>query len=320
MLGVDAGGSYTRAVCVGLDGRVLGVARAGGGSPTHNADASEQVQRAISDALDGSDRRASDVVALAAGLAGFGSERDRRWADSFFDLDGLDCPREIVNDTVVAHAGAFAGGPGVIVVAGTGSMILAITESGEVVRNDRYHHYAGGARHLSFDAMARILMGQRGATDDDFIASVLDYWHAADPDELRQRIRDLETQDSNDVKRFYGAMAPLVTSAAEQSDMASAACHWLAGVTSVGVRLLGEHFDQTPVLVARAGAVATCPAISRPLAAYLEKSDSPRYKLVDARLRPVGGAALLALRRAGVDTDEAVVKSIHAGTSQRHTA
>jgi len=123
VLGVDAGGSHTRAVCVGLDGRVLGAARAGGGGPTHNADASEQVQRAVSDALDGSDRRASDVVALAAGLAGFGNERDRRWAYAFFDIDGLDCPREIDNDTVVAHAGAFAGGPGIIVVAGTGSMI-----------------------------------------------------------------------------------------------------------------------------------------------------------------------------------------------------
>lgn len=171
---------------------------------------------------------------------------------------------------------------------------------------------------MSFDAIARILIGDGGATDDDFVVSVLDYWHAADLEDLRQRIRELETQDSNDVKRFYGAMAPLVTSAAERSELAAAACEWLARVTSVGVRLLGEHFDQAPVLVARAGAVATCPAISRRLAAWLEKSDSARYKLVDARLDPVGGAALLALRQVGVDADEVVIKSIHAGTSQRH--
>ena len=189
-------------------------------------------------------------------------------------------------------------------------MILGITESGEVVRNDRYHHYAGGARHLSFDAMARILIGNGGATNEDFVVSVLDYWRAANLYELRQRIRDLETQDSNDIKRFYGAMAPLVTSAAERSDLASAACDWLADVTSVGVRLLGEHFDRTPVLVARAGALAMCPAISRRLTAWLEKPDSARYKLVDARLDPVGGAALLALRHAAVEADEAAIGSI----------
>lgn len=121
--------------------------------------------------------------------------------------DGLHCAREIVNDTVVAHVGAFAGGAGIIVVAGTGSMILAINESGEVVRNDRYHHYAGGARHPSFDSMTRILIGDGGATDEDFVVSVLGYWHAADLDELRQRILDLEIRDSNDVKRCDGLRA-----------------------------------------------------------------------------------------------------------------
>lgn len=37
-------------------------------------------------ALEGSGRRASDVVALAAGLAGFYQEDDRGWADAFFDV------------------------------------------------------------------------------------------------------------------------------------------------------------------------------------------------------------------------------------------
>jgi glucosamine kinase len=191
VLGVDAGGSYTRVACVGHDGVVLGVGRAGGGSPTHNADAAEQVRRAVVDALDRAGRRTSDVTALVAGLAAFNRESDRQWASDYFDLDGLACPRTFVNDTVVAQAGAFAGGPGIIAVAGTGSMILAVTDTGELVRNDWYHHYAGGARHLVFDAMARILTGEDAATDAAFIAAVLAYWGVADRAELRQRIRGL---------------------------------------------------------------------------------------------------------------------------------
>lgn len=314
VLGADAGGSYTRVACVDLDGVVLGVGRAGGGSPTHNADAEEQVRLAVVGALDRAGRRSSDVTALVAGLAAFDRESDRSWADGYFDIEELECPRTIVNDTVVAHAGAFAGGPGIIVVAGTGSMILAVTETGELVRNDRYHHYAGGARHLSFDAMARILTCECVGADADFVARVLEYWGAADRAELRQRFQELEMRGRNDVKRFYGAMAPLVTAAAEESDLASAACDWLAGVTSMGVRLLAAHFVEGPVLVSCAGAVATCPAMSRRLAGLIEEP-SGRFELVDARLEPVGGAALLALRADGVPTDDAVITSIARGTS-----
>jgi glucosamine kinase len=312
VLGVDAGGSYTRVACVGLDGIVLGVGRAGGGSPTHNADASEQVRLAVLDALDRAGRRPPDVTALVAGLAAFNREGDRSWAEQYFEIDGLRCPLTIVNDTVVAQAGAFAGGPGIIVVAGTGSMIFAVTETGELVRNDRYHHYAGGARHLSFAAIWQILASDAVANDAGFVARILEYWDAADRGELRHRVSELAMRDSKDVKRFYGGMAPLVTAAAEESALASAACDWLAGVTSMGVRLLAAHFDEGRVLVSCAGAVATCPAMSRRLGTLLEEP-AGRFELVDARLEPVGGAVLLALRAGGVPADDAVITSVAYG-------
>lgn len=193
-------------------------------------------------------------------------------------------------------------------------MILAVTDTGELVRNDRYHHYAGGARHLAFDAMARILIGEDGPTDAEFVAKVTAYWGAVDRADLRQRIQDLETRDINDVKRFYGAMAPLVTSAAEESEVASAACTWLAGVTSTGVRLLATHFGQVAVQVPCAGAVATCPAISRRLSERLDKP-AGRLNLMRARLEPVGGSALLALRQVGVQINKAIIESITQGTA-----
>lgn len=83
-----------------------------------------------------------------------------------------------MNDAVVAHIGAFTGGPGVMVVAGTGSMILAVTDSGEQITNDRYEHFAGGARHLVFDTMARILIDDDTDKDERFLGEILEYWNA----------------------------------------------------------------------------------------------------------------------------------------------
>lgn len=117
-------------------------------------------------------------------------------------------------------------------------------------------------------------------------------------------------RDPNDVKRFYGAMAPLVTRAANEAGLASAACDWLARVTSMGVRLLAAHFAEGRVLVSCAGAVA----MSRRSATLLEEP-AGRFELVDARLEPVGGAVLLALCADGVPADDAVITSIAHGTS-----
>lgn len=313
VLGVDSGGSHTRVLCADLDGHVLATARAGGGSPTHNADSKDQVQRALHDVIDLAGVRASDAVGLASGMAGLNSERDRSWADGYFDLDGLDCPRHLVNDSEVAHAGAFAGGPGIMVIAGTGSIILGITESGEQVRNDRYFHYAGGARHLAFDAMARILIDEDTEADAEFVRAVLAFWDVADKAGLRERIREHESADRNDVKRHYGRIAPLVTGAADSSPLASAACEQLARATCVGVRLLAAHFESAAVPVALHGGVAGSAAFTDRFATALTASVRPRLKLVDAVLGPTAGAALLALQRAGVEVDGRVVERLAAG-------
>jgi N-acetylglucosamine kinase-like BadF-type ATPase len=308
VIGIDSGGSHTRVLCAGLDGRILGRGRNAGGSPTHNVDARQHVRAAIAEALAAAQVGAGDVVGLASGMAGFESDADRSWAADFVGVDGLDCPLRLVNDSVVAHAGAFAGGPGIMVVAGTGSMILAITESGEHIRNERYRHYAGGARHLVFDAVARVLIDEDTAPDEGFVRDLLSYWDVPDKTGLRQRIAAMESADYNEVKHFYGRIAPIVTGWAEQSPLASAACRKLARATAVGVRLLGAHFHGDPVGVATEGGLAGC----APFSDRLRTEMGPRYELRPARLEPVAGAALLALEEAGVPIDDALLERLAA--------
>ncbi|HVX46418.1 MAG TPA: BadF/BadG/BcrA/BcrD ATPase family protein [Mycobacteriales bacterium] len=306
VVGIDSGGSYTRVLCVGLDGRILGRGRNAGGSPTHNVDARQHVRAALTEALAAARVEARDVVGLASGMAGFESDADREWAADFVGVEGLDCPLHLVNDSVVAHAGAFAGGPGIMVVAGTGSMILAITESGEHIRNERYHHYAGGARHLAFDAVARVLIDEDTTEDGGFVGELLSFWDVPDKAGLRDRVAAMESADRNEVKHFYGRIAPLVTGWAEDSPLASAACRKLARATAVGVRLLGAHFAADRVGVATEGGLAAC----APFSDRLRAEAGPRYELRPARLEPVAGAALLALEAAGVPIDAALLERL----------
>lgn len=313
VIGIDGGGSTTRALCVRLDGAALGYAEAGGANPNHNADAILNVQTAISRALAQADRGVTHVVALVAGFAGLNEPSDQEWAAEYTSISGITPERMHLNDADVAHAGAFGTGPGVIAIAGTGSGIVAITEAGQRLENELFHHYAGGARHLAFLAMQRLLIGAAGVADAAFLGATLRYWGDADLASLRAHMVSLADADYREVKRLFGGMAPIVTGAAERgSPLAQSVCAAAADGLATGIRLLGGCFSGSEVRAALIGGLARSAPIARRVAALLAESGRPRYLLVEPAIPPIGGAALLALGRAGVPIDAALTARLSA--------
>lgn len=303
VIGVDAGGSYTRAVCVGRDGRVLGHGGAGGGSPEHNSAARENVRAAIDRALVAAARRPSDVLALTAGIAGLNGAEDATWADEFTAVSGIRGVRRSVNDAEVAHAGAFGLGPGVMAVAATGSMILGITPAGRHLRNDAFKHYAGGARHLSFDVVQHILTASTTAAgrvpgDADLVRAALAHWNAADERGLYEAIAAEASADHDEVKRHHGAFAPVVTRHAATSPLAAAALARLVERTRVGIELVAAGFPDARARVVLEGGLACSAAFRTTLEAALAAFGSS-CRVVEPMFPPSEGAALMALRSIG---------------------
>lgn len=313
VIAIDAGGTHTRVGCFGLDGSRLSVANGPGGSPNHNHDAAENVRTTLDAALRNGALDAAEAVGLVAGIAAFVNGRDNPWAESFIDLPGLRCPIKIVNDAVIAHAGALAREPGVIIIAGTGSMIAAITESGEMIESGVFQHYAGGARHLVHDLMHRLLTGQVVEADAPLVGEILKRWGAADLDHLRRLVLDLRGQDRNAVKVRYGDLAPMITATADTAPLADAALRTLTTKTAVGVQLLAPLITGSPVPVALAGSLATAPAflqrLDEDLARVAGSNDraAAATEIATTILDPVGGAALLALDIAGVPSRDDIV-------------
>lgn len=298
VVAIDSGGTQTRVGCFDLEGQLLARHVGPGGSPTHNHTAAEHVQSTITAALTAGGLAAEDAVALTAGMAGYEPGSANRWIDTFFDGIALTCPRQVVNDAVIAHRGALAGAPGIIVVAGTGSMIAAITDDGTVIDSGRFQHYAGGARHLVYDVMHRILVGNNTDADLKLIQTVLSWWEARHIDDLRRIVLGLGNQDRNEVKRRYGGLAPAITAAADSSPLAEAAVTHLAEKTALGIRLLAPLISESTVPVALAGALATAPEFAARITSSL--TSEPRITITTATLDPLGGAALMALESAGV--------------------
>ncbi|HEU5088712.1 MAG TPA: hypothetical protein VFT99_14755, partial [Roseiflexaceae bacterium] len=264
--------------------------------------------------LQHADRSPGDVVALVAGLAGLNSPENQEWAERCTAVPGLTCPRLHLNDAEVAHAGAFRSRPGVIAVSGTGSTIFALTDNGRRITNDAFHHYAGAARHLAFDTMHRLLAGDAVKNDQAFVADVLAHWQMPDLAALRVHVADMGQRDYNAEKRMYGAMARLITNAAQSgAPLARAACDQLAWALAIGVRLLGEMYSGPGVDVALIGGVARSRYIIGRVTLLLAKKSEKHYRVIDPALKPEEGATLLALEQAGVAITDEIVRQLARG-------
>ncbi|MEU5265605.1 BadF/BadG/BcrA/BcrD ATPase family protein [Amycolatopsis sp. NPDC021455] len=124
-VGVDAGGTSTRAALVDATGAVLGTGRGEGANP--NAHAPEVAAGRIADAITAAlgDRDPGGVRACVVGMAGVSKLSDPDVAavfDAAWARIGLPGVVRTVTDAEVAYASATSAPDGTVLVAGTGSI------------------------------------------------------------------------------------------------------------------------------------------------------------------------------------------------------
>lgn len=134
-LGLDIGGSSTRAVVCTAAGTVLHRGSAGGGN-IHSSSAS--LRDSIEQALRGCDM--SRVVSAAAGVAGAGAARGAEVTETVIGtLGSLGVDRgacTVVSDFEIAYRSAAPGPDGRLLIAGTGAVAARFDDWTPVVRRD----------------------------------------------------------------------------------------------------------------------------------------------------------------------------------------
>jgi glucosamine kinase len=312
VVGIDGGGTYTRAMVADTDGRVLALVETAGSNPSHHPHAEENARQAIRQAILAAGCEPCQVVSLVAGFAGLDAPGDHEWADRFTTVPGLTCPRLHVNDAVVAHAGALRTQPGIIAICGTGSIVFGVTTEGRQIRNYDFSHYAPtAARHLAYEAVFRIIAGEAGAPDRDFVQEVLAFWKAADLAALRELGAAGFREDRQERNYEFGKMASLVTGAAAKgAPLARAVCDQAAAVLALGIGLVGACFSEKTVLLALVGSAVRAPAMRQALEQALSSQANRSYRLVEPALSAVHGAVLMALEQGGTRIDEGLVRGL----------
>ncbi|RUT33796.1 ATPase [Paenibacillus zeisoli] len=309
VIGIDGGGTHTRVMVCDLHGEVQAYTEKGPASIYRDAYAASNVRNAIEEALEQAGKSPDQVLGVAAGIAGYDLETDLDWILPLTEVPGLICPKWHVNDAVIAHQGALLMQPGIVVIAGTGSNILAITEDGQQLRNDQFHHYAAsGARFLAYDAVYEILAGNTDSSDNDLIAALKAHWDVETLSEFYQLAKTGFEADRQVRDRVFGRFTPMITEAAALgSSTAMRVCDRAVSQIKVGTEILASSFAGASVDVALIGSVANSSYVRRTLTGQLQNGVNRKYQVHEPAFSPVAGAILLALHKLQVPISPEII-------------
>ncbi|MEZ5290106.1 MAG: BadF/BadG/BcrA/BcrD ATPase family protein [Vicinamibacterales bacterium] len=298
VLGIDAGGSKSVAWLADAEGRVLGEGRAGGAN-LHSVGelATEKaLYSVIVEAV--ADRAWPDTVCI--GMAGLDRPDDETITTGI--LRRLGCRGRIVavNDAHIALVAGADESPGVVVIAGTGSIAYGIGPAGTAARAGGWGEVYGdegsafwvGARALA----AVVRASDRRGPSTALTALILRH---AEVDRIDGLVRQVHTRP--DRRPVITAMAGLVAKAHAEGDavageiLRSAAAELALAARSV-VEQLGMRGDAARVVLS-GGLFKMAPVVAGMLAGLMAEV-APKAVTAVLTDEPALGAVRVALRAA----------------------
>ena len=189
VVGVDGGGTKTEAVILDSNQRVLGEGRAGPSNPVRVgiANAAAAVREAIDKACGMAKVRRSDLLAAEIGLAGARRfELRERMREALSTLGIPDV--EVVTDADIALYGATDGAPGIVVIAGTGSICCGVNARGKRVCAGGWGPIAGdegGGAWIARRAIRAVAHASDGrGRETELTELACSYFHVSTADDL----------------------------------------------------------------------------------------------------------------------------------------
>jgi len=299
VLGIDAGG--TKTVCLLADERGAILAEGRGGGANLQAHGELEVEKVLHHVMDTA-LGARDIrpAAICLGIAGVDRPQDAEAVRGIMRRIGAKARTLVVNDALVALEAGAGDLPGVVVIAGTGSIAYGRNAGGRAARAGGWGYLLGdegsgfwiGRRALS--AIVRAADGRGPSTQlTDLVMDRLKLVRASD------LIRETYYRDLR--RTPIAGLAPLVERARETGDavaaeiLKQAAAELTAAAASV-IGRLGMRGDAFPTILA-GGIFKAVPWLAAEVTRLLPES-APRTSARILEVEPAVGAVKLALAEA----------------------
>lgn len=297
-LGLDGGGTKTECAVLDANGQVAGQGVAGPSNPLRIGfdAAAGALTLAARAALTSAGVQTTQVVSVCAGLAGAGGPSVASRVSAFLAAEFPHAFVHATTDLEIALEAAVGAGPGVVLIAGTGSSAYGRNAAGKTARAGGHGRWLGdegsafdiGRRALAAVALAR----DEGEPPMRLAERIFAALECSDWDDLTERI----AQSPDEV---FPVIFPVVIEAAEAGDRVARdilldAATALASLADIVIRQLGLA-DGEFVLAISGGALGRSALLDWPLERSLLHF-APRARIGPLRVSPAIGAARLAKR------------------------
>ena len=295
VIGVDGGGTHTRAVVLDESGRELG--RSEGRSAVADARDPRAAAYTVADVCAAaalSAGRSLPVDFLWAGLSGAGRESARSAVEMELGRLRVASQVSVGTDVAAAFHDAFSDGPGILLISGTGSIAWGRAENGRQGRVGGWGHHIGdeGSGYaIGLDALRRVARHADGRAPHTHLQQkVFEHLGLTEVDEL-------VNWASSATKAEVAALAPVVARTSADFDEVAGeilthAVEELEGHVLAILESLGP-WEHPPQVALSGGLLRPGRPLRAPLLPLLSRH---RLPVLDREIDPGVGAARLPLK------------------------
>lgn len=295
--GVDGGGTKTHAVVLDHDDQIIGEGYAGPSNPLRVGItvAAATIREALDRACAQARVRRSEISALEIGLAGARrKELSDRMEETLRTLGIREI--EVVGDAEIALYGATGGEPGVVVIAGTGSVSCGVNSRGRRVRAGGWGPTIGdegGGAWIARQALRAVAHAADGRGPETLLTeAACAYFHVSSADDLSTAIYAPTITN----ERIAGFTKPIIEAAKSKDSIARQIIRQAGTELGIaaGAVIRNLKMDQERFQVAYVGGVfAAGELVLETLRSEVQRT-APKAFLASPRFAPAVAAARMA--------------------------
>ncbi len=296
-LGIDGGGTKTTCA-VGDDSSVLATASAGPSNIVRVGEATtrESLHQAVRQACAAAGITPSQVLRTCVGGSGAARPELAAIVREFL-AEMLSTPVDVVGDMQIALEAAFDQGPGVIVIAGTGSIAYGRDRQRKTVRAGGWGFAIGdeGSAHwigrAAVIALLRASDQNEAAGDSALAAALFRAWGVRSLSDLARAANSVPPPD-------FSALFPAVLATKDElaAQVLRSAGRELAQVADIAIGRLFAKAEPGPVPVGMVGGVFRHAELVRQVFYNELRRLDPRAEVIPQVVEPVEGALRMARR------------------------
>ena len=298
VLGIDAGGTKTVCYLADRDGAIVGEGRGGGANlQAHGELEVEKVLHAVIETAYGD--RAILPAAVCLGVAGVDRAEDDRIVRGIMRRLGFRSRTLVVNDALVALVAGVGDQPGVVMIAGTGSIAYGVNAEGYAARSGGWGYVLGdeGSGYwIGREALAALVREADGRGPRTRLTPlILEYFHVSQPAGLVHEVYDAGLR-----RPAIAALGPVVERARAEGDVVAAeilraAAMELTRAAASVIERLGMRGDAFQTVLA-GGMFRVIPWLVEDVTRRLAEV-APRTTVTQLQIEPAIGAVHLALKQ-----------------------